>query len=152
MASEIERKFLIDPLHPDVVALMETRPRSIRQGYIMSSTTGVVRIRIEDDQAMLTIKGVTVGISRSEFEYPIPVDDAEHLLETMCAKIIEKKRYHYPLPGGFLAEVDVFPQIDLCLAEVEVPSEKTVIDKPEWFGEDVSTQSQYFNNNIADRI
>ena len=101
---------------------------------------------------MLTIKGATTGVSRDEFEYPIPVEDAEHLLITMCSKVIEKKRYHYPLPDGLMVEVDVFSQIDLYLAEVEQPSETTPIQKPEWFREDVSDQAQYFNNNIAERI
>ena len=152
MAKEIERKFLIDRTHPDVVALMKTRPRFIRQGYIMSGPTGVVRVRVDDKQAMLTIKGVTTGISRDEFEYLVPIEDAEHLLATMCAKVMEKKRYHHRLPCGLMAEVDVFIQIDLYLAEVELPSETATFQRPEWFGEDVSTQPQYFNNNIADRI
>jgi CYTH domain-containing protein len=152
MAKEIERKFLIDRTHPDVIALIKTRPRHIRQGYIMSGPIAVVRVRTDDEQASLTIKCVTTGISRDEFEYPIPNDDAEHLLTTMCGKVIEKKRYIYQLDGGLMVELDVFSQIDLYLAEVELPSEATIFEKPEWFGEDVSAVPRYFNNNIVDRI
>lgn len=151
MTTEIERKFIVCKSHPDVVTLMKTCPRVIGQGYLVSSETGVVRVRIEDERAMLTIKGVTTGISRDEYEYAIPVDGAEQLLETMCAKIIEKKRYCFPLADKLVAEVDVFSQFDLWLAEVELPSETTTFHKPEWFGEDVSDRPQNFNN-IAERI
>ena len=93
----------------------------------MSAPTGVVRVRIEDGFASLAIKGVTKGISRREFEYEIPIEDAEQLLAGMCANVIEKKRYLYPLDGGLVAEVDVFPQIDLCVAEVELPRRKPTL-------------------------
>ncbi len=152
MTKEIERKFLVDRTHPDVTALLATPADDIRQGYIMSGPTGVVRVRISNDAAFLTIKGVTVDISRDEFEYPIPMDHAERLLLTMCGQVIEKQRYFYPLGKGLVAELDVFPQIDLYVAEVELSAETDEFAKPDWFGEEVSADPSYFNNNIADRI
>ncbi|WP_338550018.1 CYTH domain-containing protein [Roseovarius phycicola] len=152
MAKEIERKVLVNSRHPTFSKLMETNYSKIRQGNIMSSPTGVVRVRVEDGFASLAIKGVTTGISRNEYEYEIPIPDAEQLLADMCSKVIEKNRYLYPLRDGLVAEVDVFPQIDLCIAEVELPSEETEFEKPEWFTEEVSHDPQYFNNNIAKRI
>ncbi|SLN16559.1 CYTH domain protein [Roseovarius albus] len=152
MAQEIERKFLIDQTHPEVTALMQTKGSHIKQGYIMSDPKGVVRVRRMDDKAYLTIKGPNTGITRDEFEYQIPVEHAEHLLATMCSKIIEKQRYAYPLENGHFAEVDVFPQIDLWLAEVELPTKDTDFQKPDWFRKEVSTDPYYFNNNIAKRI
>ncbi|WP_341367122.1 CYTH domain-containing protein [Yoonia sp. BS5-3] len=152
MAQEIERKFLVDCDHPEVRALLATKPRYMRQGYIMSDKTGVVRVRIANDAAFLTIKGPSVGIARDEFEYPIPVADAEAMLNTMCDAVLAKRRYYHPLAGGLMVELDVFEQIDLVLAEVELPDEQARFARPDWLVEEVSDDPQYFNNNIAARI
>lgn len=152
MAKEIERKFLIDAAHPEVCALLATQPVNIRQGYMKSDETGVVRIRITDEEAFLTIKGVTKGISRDEFEYEIPQSDAEHMLAHMCPKPLIKQRYKLALPCGHTAEIDVFPQIGLMLAEIELDHQDEEFSKPEWFGSEVSHDPAYYNNNIIDRI
>ena len=152
MAQEIERKFLINRDHVDVQKLLQTNPTCIRQGYIMSDTTGVVRVRIANDTAFLTIKGPSIGITRDEFEYSIPKPDAESMLDKMCTKVLVKKRFYHPLEDGLTVELDVFDQLDLYLAEVELPSEQTTFAKPDWFTEEVSNDPKYFNNNIIKRL
>lgn len=152
MPKEIERKYLIDRDYPEVQALISGPGVEIRQGYIASGPTGVVRIRIAGDKGILTIKSKTVGVSRDEFEYEIPRNDAEAMLATMCGKIISKTRHCFPLEDGLMAEVDVFPQIDLVIAEVELPSADTTFTKPAWLTQDVSHDPAYFNNNIAERL
>jgi adenylate cyclase len=153
MPNEIERKFLVDREHPELKKLLETiPPLVIRQGYIMSGPTGVVRVRRMGNRGFLTVKGATSGITRSEFEYQIPADEADTMLETMCGQIIEKNRYTILLTGCLMVEVDVFQQIDLVIAEVELDSEDQVFDKPDWLAEEVSHDPAYFNNVIAERI
>jgi adenylate cyclase len=152
MAKEIERKFLVDRTHPDLVALMSTPGEDIKQGYIMSGESGVVRIRTMGKWAFITVKGSTKGISRSEFEYEIPKADAEEMLQTMCGTAISKQRWGYPLANGREVEVDHFDQIDLMIAEVELGSEDESFEKPEWLLEEVSDNPAYFNNSIADKI
>lgn len=153
MPNEIERKFLVDRDHPDLQRIWEMMPPiAIRQGYIMSGPTGVVRVRRKGSKGFLAVKGTTSGITRPELEYEIPVEEADEMLETMCGQIIEKNRYTIPLPGGLMVEVDVFQQIDLIVAEIELDSEDQAFDKPDWLTEEVSHDPAYFNNNIADRI
>jgi adenylate cyclase len=152
MAKEIERKFLIDRNHPDVQTILSTKPTKIRQGYIMSADTGVVRIRITDDVAFLTVKTRNSGISRDEYEYEIPKNDAETMLSAMCGKVVEKERYLHQLPDGNTLELDDFAQIDLLMGEVELASEDAPLDTPEWFLREVSQDPAYFNNEIAKRI
>jgi adenylate cyclase len=153
MPNEIERKFLVDRDHPTLKDILETMlPLPIRQGYIMSGPSGVVRVRRMGNQGYLTVKGVTQGITRPEFEYQIPAKEANMMLETMCGQVVEKDRFTIPLPNGPMVEVDVFRQIDLIIAEVELDSEDQVFDKPDWLAEEVSHDPAYYNNNIADRI
>lgn len=152
MATEIERKFLVDRNHPDLHALLGTKPALISQGYMKSDETGVVRVRIMDDQGFLTIKGPTVGISRAEFEYEIPKEDAESMLASMCDKVLRKQRYTLDIGDGLTLELDVFLQVDLILAEIELPTEDTPFSAPAWLTEDVSEDPAYFNNAIAERL
>jgi adenylate cyclase len=122
----------------------------MRQGYICSDAGRVVRVRIEGERAMLTIKGKTEGISRSEWEYPIPVPDAQQLLETMCEKpLIEKTRRRIDF-GGFVWEVDEFfgENAGLVVAEIELASESQEFTKPDWVGAEVSHDRRYANANL----
>jgi CYTH domain-containing protein len=99
----------------------------------------------------LTIKGVSTGISRSEFEYPIPIEDAVELLQTLCQPpLIEKTRYRIE-HGGLVWEVDEFmgDNAGLVVAEVELKSVDQVIDLPDWIGAEVSSDRRYFNSNLA---
>lgn len=146
MGTEIERKFLVigdqwRNLAPGVL---------YRQGYI-PTLESTVRIRVIDDRGFLTIKGRTQGISRSEFEYEIPVSDAAQMLETFCKPpLIEKYRHRIAL-NGLLWEVDEFlgQNQGLTIAEVELKSADQIIECPDWIGEDVSHDPRYYNSNLA---
>jgi adenylate cyclase len=150
MASEIERKFLVrdDGWQRDAGAGVR-----MRQGYIVASEAGSVRVRISGDQAWLNIKGATVGISRTEFEYPVAVADAEQILEDLCIRpLIEKTRYLADY-AGHRWEVDVFEGDNhgLVVAEIELDSEDESFEKPPWAGEEVSMDPRYYNASLATR-
>lgn len=146
MGVEIERKFLVR--NQDWKALGQGV--LLRQGYLSSAPERIVRVRIEGDAAMLTIKGRTSGMTRSEWEYPIPITDAQAFLDNLCERpIIEKFRYRIPFEG-MVWEVDEFlgENAGLVVAEVELESEQQVFAKPEWIGEEVTHDTRYFNANL----
>jgi adenylate cyclase len=148
MAREIERKFLVrhELWRPD-----PARGTKYRQGYLSADPERVVRVRRSGDHAFLTVKGKTKGISRSEFEYAIPVADADALLDAICIKpLIEKVRYRIE-HGERAWEVDVFTGDNdgLIIAEVELPYEDAPIDPPAWVGVEVSDDPRYFNSNLV---
>lgn len=145
MAIEIERKFLVVG-----DAWREANAVFYSQGYLSSDKARTVRVRIAGEQAFLTIKGVTQGMSRAEFEYEIPLADARELL-LMCEQpLIEKYRRKITY-AGFVWEVDEFlgENQGLVVAEIELPSENTSFTKPEWVGEEVTADLRYFNSNLA---
>lgn len=146
MGTEIERKFLVRD--PSVVeGLQGTR---IAQGYLAHAPEATVRVRIRDDQAFLTVKGLTHGVRRSEFEYPVPVEDAREMLELCPAGRIEKTRYELPI-GAHVWEIDVFhgDNDGLVLAEVELQDESEKPELPPWLGREVSGDARYFNSNLS---
>jgi len=144
MSQEIERKFLVDPAW---------KPASVgtafRQGYLNSAKERVVRVRRAGDAAKLTIKGKTTGVTRAEFEYDIPVADAESLLALCEQPIIEKHR-HLETFEGHTFEVDVFAGANagLIVAELELTSEDEAFSKPPWLRAEVSDDPRYYNNNL----
>jgi adenylate cyclase len=152
VAKEIERKFLVNMDHPDLAPVLATTPIRIRQGYLKSDDKGVVRARVYGSQGYLTVKGPTLGITRDEFEYEIPAADANAMLEHMCGAIVSKSRYLIPFPGGYVFEIDVFDNIDLVIAEIELPREDSSYPNPAWLGQEVSHDPAYYNNAIAERI
>lgn len=146
MATEIERKFLLanDAWRTGVVG------RRYRQGYLSTDKARTVRVRTIDDEAYLTIKGATRGVSRLEFEYPIPAADAGVMLEQLCEQpIIDKTRYRIP-HGDHVWEVDEFHGVNagLVVAEIELGSEDQAFERPDWVGEEVSGDPRYFNANL----
>lgn len=148
MPEEIERKFLID------LARVKLPPkgRAIKQGYfpIADHAKTVVRVRVSDEKAYLTIKGANVGAVRPEYEYPIPRDDALEMLNNLCQKpLIEKTRYEIRV-GRHVWEVDIFEGENrgLSLAEVELASETEQIEIPEWAWQEVTDDSRYYNVNL----
>lgn len=146
MGVEIERKFLVT----NDSWMQQGRPALLRQGYLSSHPQRVVRVRIEDDRAMMTIKGKGVGATRGEWEYPIPLADAEEFLDKLCEQpIIEKYRRRIP-HAGFVWEVDEFLGVNagLVVAEIELPSEDQAFDKPDWAGEEVTDDVRYLNSNL----
>lgn len=147
MAIEIERKFLVKP--------GEWTPRDagthFTQGYLSSEQGRTVRVRIEGVSAKLTIKGPTTGVSRSEFEYPVPVADARILLDELCGKpLIDKHRYR-ERHGRHTWEIDVFhgDNEGLIVAEVELGAEDDELELPPWAGADVSQDPRYFNSSLV---
>ncbi|NES67651.1 MAG: CYTH domain-containing protein [Okeania sp. SIO2D1] len=110
-----------------------------------------LRARIVGDQGYLTIKGPSVGNSRSEYEYSIPVEDAQEMLNTLCSSpLIEKVRYKV-FHGNFIWEVDEFAGDNqgLIVAEVELDNENQEVELPDWIGEEVSHDKRYTNSNLS---
>jgi CYTH domain-containing protein len=146
MGIEIERKFLVDPRGTWRSAAV-TR---FRQGYLSMDKERTVRVRAAGDQGYLTIKGTTRGATRREYEYPIPLADAEQLLDELCEKpLIEKDRYKLD-HQGLTWEVDEFfgDNQGLIVAEVELSSEDQVFARPDWLREEVTTDPRYYNANL----
>jgi CYTH domain-containing protein len=146
---EIEHKFLVD--HNKWELIEKSTPQLIVQGYISKSEEKTVRIRIKGDKGFLTIKGKTVGISRNEYEYEIPVSDAEKILIELTDKRIRKLRYEITFRGRTW-EVDVFEGhlTGLILAELEVEDEDERFDLPDWITSDVSNDKRYYNALLID--
>ncbi|MES2016200.1 MAG: CYTH domain-containing protein [Pseudomonadota bacterium] len=146
MGVEIERKFL---LAGDAWRQLGV-PVLLRQGYLSSNPERTVRVRIEGEQATITIKGKSVGATRGEWEYPIPLADASELLARLCEQpLIEKYRRRIAFAGK-VWEVDEFLGANqgLMFAEVELDSEEQQFDKPDWIGAEVTHDARYFNSNL----
>lgn len=149
MAMEIERKFLVTD---DCYKNMSTERLCIRQGYLCREIERTVRVRTINDKGFLTVKGRTCGISRPEFEYEIPFDDAESML-AMCGKCLEKTRYIVPFEGNKW-EVDEYRGAlsPLVVAEIELPSEESTFEIPSFVGKEVSDDPGYFNSSLIARL
>lgn len=149
MPLEIERKFLLSSSssawRPEVL-----QSYALRQGYLSSVPERTVRVRIRGDRGILTIKGRGAGISRPEFEYDIPQDEALALLALCEQPLIEKVRYEVKR-GDHLWEIDVFEGVNegLTLAEIELGAEDEVFERPDWLGEEVSGDRRYFNSSLV---
>jgi adenylate cyclase len=144
MAIEIERKFLVTSEAWREAAVAGTR---FRQGYLIGAVRASVRVRIEGDRANINIKSATLGVRRQEYEYPIPLAEAEEMLDTLCEQPqIEKIRYHIPV-GDHTWEVDVFAGDNegLVVAEVELEDESEAFVRPDWLGQEVSDDARYYN-------
>ncbi|NVM77913.1 adenylate cyclase [Duganella sp. SG902] len=149
MGVEIERKFLVRG--DGWMALGE--PVFFKQGYLSSHKERVVRVRIEGERAVLTIKGANQGATRGEWEYEIPVAEAAELLDGLCEQpLIEKYRRRITYAGN-VWEVDEFlgANAGLVVAEIELRSEDQPFDKPDWIGEEVTSDLRYLNSNLIKR-
>jgi adenylate cyclase len=147
MGIEIERKFLVKT----DAWRAQTTGTFYCQGYIAKTSETHVRVRIAGDQGVLTLKGNAENLVRSEFEYSIPLDDAREMLEMWCNPfIVEKIRYRVPV-GELIWEVDEFAGLNagLIVAEVELNDPDQVVPLPDWVGEEVSGQTQYYNSSLA---
>jgi CYTH domain-containing protein len=144
---EIERKFLVK----GDFRKFATNCFRIRQGYLSTNPTGNVRVRLKGDKGYITIKGPSNsnGFAHSEFEYPIPVSDAESIL-ALCPSVIEKDRYLVPY-RDHIFEVDVFHgrHEGIVIAELELEREDEPFDLPDWAGEEVTGRPQYYNAWLA---
>ena len=150
MAQEIERKFLVAS---DAWRAQVDQGTAYRQGYIATVVAGQsVRVRIAGDTGLITIKGPTTGLSRAEFEYPIPLADAAEMLNTLCMRpLIEKTRYLLTI-GAVVWEIDVFhgDNEGLVVAEVELETVDQEVALPDWIGAEVSADPRYFNSSLVD--
>ena len=148
MGVEVERKFLVrdESWRADV-----TTATRIVQGYVAQTATTTVRVRVRGDRGFLTLKGVSTGIARSEFEYEVPVDDALAMLDELAqGPVIDKVRHLVPV-GAHTWEVDVFAgdNAPLVMAEVELADSEEAFELPAWAGAEVSDDQRYFNVNLA---
>lgn len=144
MALEIERKFLVKSNTWKASADAGTR---FSQGYLCDSGPGSVRVRVEGDRANINIKSATISMQRHEFEYEIPLQDAEEMLARICIRpIIEKTRYLIET-GIHTWEVDVFhgDNAGLVVAEIELTHADQEFIRPEWLGEEVTDDHRYYN-------
>ena len=144
---EIERKFLVkSDFRPFVVKSVH-----IVQGYLSLVPERTVRIRIKDDKGFITIKGISSdsGASRFEWEKEIPVEEARELLKICEPGIIDKVR-HLVNADPYTYEVDEFHAENegLIVAEIELPGEDAVFSKPEWLGEEVTSDKRYYNSML----
>jgi adenylate cyclase len=148
MATEIERKYLVrdeswrDHVHRQV---------RYRQGYLANTEHCSVRVRVGGGEAYVNIKGSTVGASRLEFEYPVPLDDAQIMLRELCPETIVEKTRYFVRHGAQEWEVDVFEgdNAGLVVAEIELEDEAEAVSLPPWAGEEVTDDVRYYNSNLA---
>lgn len=144
---EIERKFRVDSADYKSMAVSESH---IAQWYLSSDKERTVRVRIRDDKAYLTIKGLTQGVSRDEFEYEIPLSDAQSMKEMAEGIVIEKTRWIVYFAGKRW-EVDEFhgELQGLTVAEIELRSETEEFQLPPFVGIEVSADPRYYNSVLA---
>jgi adenylate cyclase len=147
MGQEIERKFLVDfnQLINDK-SFQNTVPEKVIQGYLLNSQERNLRVRTIGDKAFLTIKGKQTGLTRAEFEYEIPISDAQQILLMCGSEMIEKLRYTFDYKDKTW-EVDVFEGKNkgLIVAEVELTNEHESIELPDWVTNEVSMDPKYTN-------
>jgi len=148
MAYETERKFLVrGNFRPHV-----THSFVLKQGYLQLEPERTVRVRIKGDKAYLTIKGATSpsGLTRHEWEYGIPLTDAQEMLRLCADNVIEKTRHLIPC-GSLMFEVDEFggENEGLVVAEIELPNEDTPFDHPDWLGDEVTGDVRYYNSALS---
>ncbi len=148
MAIEIEHKFL---LANDEWRKHINRSVNYRQGYLSSVPTSSIRVRVSDKQAWLNIKSATIGTHRHEYEYQIPLADANEILNNLCKKPLIEKTRHFVLDDGNIWEIDEFDGVNqgLYVAEIELSELDQHFTKPCWLGAEVTNDLRYYNNNLA---
>jgi len=144
MPIEIERKFLLAGEPPSSEGV------EMKQAYLCKDPERTVRIRIEPERAVLAIKGKPIGLARPEFEYEIPIQEAQELMKLCIGSPVEKTRYHHRL-GQHVWEIDVFHggNEGLVVAEIELAAEDEEFDKPAWIGAEVSDDPRYANSSLS---
>lgn len=145
---EIERKFLV---HADLLPDLSSFEKfDLRQGYLQKNENLTIRVRIANEKGFLTLKSKSIGFSRQEFEYEIPVNEALELLPFCGNNVLEKTRYIIP-SGNRKWELDIFSgKLDgLILAEIELEKENEIFTRPSWLGTEVSLDSRYFNSSLS---
>jgi adenylate cyclase len=148
MPQEIERKFLIN------LAKWQQAEKPIgdfyRQGYLLTDPSKTIRVRLTNTSAFLTIKGLSVGATRPEYEYEIPMQDAKELLDNFAISELSKVRYKINFKDK-LWEVDEFlgDNLGLIVAEIELKNETEAFEIPDWIDEEVTGEQKYYNSNLT---
>lgn len=148
MGVEIERKFLVNKsIWANAV---KGERHFIKQGYILNSAAKTIRVRTKDDRGYITIKGLSTGASRAEYEYEIPIKDAEELIDKFAESTTTKIRNNI-FHGGKLWEVDEFLEDNegLIVAEIELKSADEAFDLPPWVYKEVTGEEKYYNSNLS---
>jgi len=148
MGKEIERKFLVDQQKWD--NLNKPKGNLFRQGYLLTDKDKTIRVRATETKGFLTIKGQTIGATRMEYEYEIPVAEAVELLDNFSKSELSKIRYEIPFKNK-LWEVDVFSGDNkgLTVAEIELETEDEFFDLPDWVSIEVTEEEKYYNSNLT---
>ncbi len=148
MAIEIEHKFL---LANNNWREYITHSVKYRQGYLSSQTTSSIRVRISNDNAWINIKSANIGTHRHEYEYEIPLEDANEIINDLCKKPIIEKTRHFVIDDGNTWEIDEFSGDNkgLIVAEIELSEIGKNFSKPNWIGDEVTYDLRYYNNNLA---
>ncbi|GAB6141345.1 CYTH domain-containing protein [Methylosoma difficile] len=148
MAIEVEHKFL---LANDAWREHVSQSVRYRQGYLSALPTTSIRVRTSQDQAWLNIKSAVIGTQRHEYEYEIPLQDADEMISNLCQRPLIEKIRHFVEHGGHLWEIDEFEgdNAGLIVAEIELSEEGEVFQRPEWLGQEVTEDLRYYNNNLV---
>jgi len=148
MGKEIERKFLLN--REKWLAIDKPTGQHFRQGYILTDPNKTIRVRTTETKGFLTIKGISVGASRSEYEYEIPLHEASELLDNFATSELEKIRYVITYKEK-VWEIDEFlgDNFGLMVAEIELISEDEEFDLPEWIDQEVTEDQKYYNSNLT---
>ena len=144
MATEIERKYLVIN---DGWREQTASHKVMMQGYFSGGGKASIRVRISGDSANLNIKSATLGVTRKEYEIPIPIEDAREMVELLCEKPVIEKTRHYVPQGQHMWEVDEFigDNEGLIVAEIELSDADEAFEKPAWLGKEVSDDTRYYN-------
>ncbi len=148
MGIEIERKFLVN--HEQWEQLVKPVGEFYRQGYLLTDPKKTIRVRQTSDKGFLTIKGISVGATRAEYEYEIPIEEAKELLDQFAVAELSKVRYKIAIENH-IWEVDVFSGNNqgLIVAEIELKSEDEKFVLPAWIDREVTGEEKYYNSNLV---
>ena len=148
MGIEIERKFLVN--HEQWEQLVKPVGEFYRQGYLLTDPQKTIRVRQTSDKGFLTIKGISVGATRAEYEYEIPIEEAKELLDQFAVAELSKVRYKIAIENH-IWEVDVFSGNNqgLIVAEIELKSEDEKFVLPAWIDREVTGEEKYYNSNLV---
>jgi len=148
MALEVEHKFLLvnDEWRNEI-----SNSVFYKQGYLTSSPLSSIRVRVSDNQAWLNIKSATIGTHRQEFEYEIPLADAQEILDGLCIKPLLEKTRHFVHCDQHVWEIDEFlgDNAGLIVAEIELAEIGEDFARPNWLGREVTHDLRYYNNNLV---
>jgi len=139
--------------HSAWVKQIKAKSFNITQAYLYNSKDQTIRLRLKDAKAYLTIKGPTSGLTRKEYEYEIPYQEAEEMIMDLKLKVLKKRRYLIDFSNK-MWEVDVFEGNlkGLIIAEIELEFEQEAFEKPAWIGKEVSYDPSYYNANLINRL